>query len=96
VLPARKAKSIKYNRHCGLAVLAHLLRPRPGAVPSDGWVFEEKIDGWRKLAYKDGDRVRLLSRHGRDHTRRFPGHRGGHQKLSARTMVLDGEVAIYD
>ena len=37
----------------------------------DGWVYEEKVDGWRILAYKDGERVRLLSRHGRDHTRRF-------------------------
>ena len=38
----------------------------------DGWVYEEKVDGWRILAYKDGARVRLLSRSGRDHTRRFP------------------------
>ena len=26
----------------------------------DGWVYEEKVDGWRILAYKDGDRVRRL------------------------------------
>jgi hypothetical protein len=25
----------------------------------DGWIYEEKVDGWRMLAYKDGDRVRL-------------------------------------
>jgi hypothetical protein len=37
----------------------------------DGWVYEEKVDGWRIIAYKDGHRVRLLSRHGRDHPRRF-------------------------
>jgi ATP dependent DNA ligase domain len=37
----------------------------------EGWVFEEKVDGWRMLAYKDGERVRLVSRNGRDHTRRF-------------------------
>ena len=36
-----------------------------------GWVYEEKVDGWRMLAYKDGERVSLVSRHGRDHTRRF-------------------------
>ena len=23
-----------------------------------GWVYEEKVDGWRLLAYKDGTRVR--------------------------------------
>jgi bifunctional non-homologous end joining protein LigD len=37
----------------------------------DGWVYEEKVDGWRILAYKDGTGVRLVSRSGRDHTRRF-------------------------
>jgi len=37
----------------------------------DGWVYEEKVDGWRMLAYKDGARVRLVSCNGRDHTRRF-------------------------
>lgn len=27
-----------------------------------GWIFERKLDGIRCLAYRDGDRVRLLSR----------------------------------
>jgi ATP-dependent DNA ligase len=27
----------------------------------DDWVYEEKVDGWRMLAYKDGRRVRLIS-----------------------------------
>jgi bifunctional non-homologous end joining protein LigD len=61
-----------------------------------GWVFEEKVDGWRILAYKDGDRVRLVSRNGRDHTRRFRDLAAAVAKLSARTLMLDGEVAIYD
>jgi bifunctional non-homologous end joining protein LigD len=38
----------------------------------DGWIYEEKIDGWRMLAYKEGRTVRLESRNGVDHTRRFP------------------------
>ena len=38
------------------------------AFHRDGWVYEEKVDGWRMLAYKDGQRVRLVSRNGRDHT----------------------------
>lgn len=29
-----------------------------------GWVFEEKVDGWRVLAYKDSAGVRLVSRNG--------------------------------
>jgi bifunctional non-homologous end joining protein LigD len=37
----------------------------------DGWVYEEKIDGWRMLAYKDGAHVRLISRNAVDQTARF-------------------------
>src|SRR5215510_6767613 len=62
----------------------------------DAWIYEEKADGWRLLAYKDGARVRLVSRNGRDHTRSFAGVAAAVAKLSARALVLDGEVAIYD
>jgi bifunctional non-homologous end joining protein LigD len=48
------------------------------------------------FSYKDGDRVRLVSRNGVDHTRRFHDLAAAVAKLSARTLVLDGEVAIYD
>jgi len=36
-----------------------------------GWIYEEKVDGWRMLAYRDGKKVRLVSRTGVDHTKRF-------------------------
>jgi len=62
----------------------------------DGWVYEEKVDGWRLLAYKDGARVYLVSRSRRDHTRHFAGIAAAVAKLSARSLVIDGEVAIYD
>jgi len=62
----------------------------------EGWVYEEKVDDWRMLAYKDGVRVRLVSRNGRDHTQRFAGIAAAIAKLSARSLVLDGEAAIYD
>src|SRR5205809_5933899 len=61
-----------------------------------GWVYEEKVDGWRILAHKDGARVRLLSRHGVDHTRRFPKLAGAVGKLRSARLVLDGEVAVFD
>ena len=34
------------------------LAPNPFDRP--GWVYEEKIDGWRMLAYKDGRQVRAV------------------------------------
>jgi ATP-dependent DNA ligase len=47
-------------------------------------------------AYKAGDRVRLVSRDGRDHARRFDELAAAIGKLSARSLALDGEVAIFD
>jgi bifunctional non-homologous end joining protein LigD len=61
-----------------------------------GWVYEEKYDGWRMLAYKHGDQVRLVSRAGRDHTRRSPGLVAAIASLSPTTLVLDGEVCVFD
>jgi len=37
-----------------------------------------------------------LSRNGRYHTRRFADLAAVGAKLSARTLVLDGELAVYD
>ena len=61
----------------------------------DGWVYEEKVDGWRMLAYKDGARVRLISRNAVDHTMRFRELAGAIAKLRADVLVLDGEVAVF-
>jgi bifunctional non-homologous end joining protein LigD len=61
-----------------------------------GWIFEEKIDGWRMLAYREGKTVRLESRQGVDHTRRFPELAAAVAALPGRTLVLDGEVAVFD
>src|SRR5262249_41015298 len=62
----------------------------------DGWVYEEKVDGWRILAYKDGARVRLLSRHGVDHTKRFRQLAAAVGQLRPARLVLDGEVAVFE
>jgi bifunctional non-homologous end joining protein LigD len=70
------------------------LVPKPFHRP--GWVYEEKVDGWRILAYKDGSRVRLLSRNCVDHARRFREIAAAVASLPVPTLVLDGEVAIFD
>jgi hypothetical protein len=48
------------------------------------------------LAYKDGERVRLVSRNGGDHTRRFADPAAAIAKLPARTLVLDGAHMVFD
>jgi bifunctional non-homologous end joining protein LigD len=55
-------------------------------------VYEEKVDGWRMLAYKDGRRVRLMSRRGVEHTSRFPDIAAAVARLPARTLILGGEL----
>ncbi|MGH7399379.1 MAG: hypothetical protein ACRELW_17790, partial [Candidatus Rokuibacteriota bacterium] len=43
----------------------------PQPFHRDDWIYEEKYDGWRMVAYKDGTSVKLVSRAGKDHRRRF-------------------------
>ncbi len=50
------------------AMIVDSLRP----VVFGQWLHEIKHDGFRIIARKDGDRVRLYSRPGNDMTRRFP------------------------
>ena len=62
----------------------------------DGWVYEEKYDGWRMVAYKDGAAVRLVSRARRDHAARFAELADAIRALPVRRVILDGEVAMFD
>ena len=61
-----------------------------------GWDYEEKYDGDRMLAYKEEDRVRLLSRNGKDRTDNFPQIATAIRNLRPVTLLLDGEVVVFD
>jgi bifunctional non-homologous end joining protein LigD len=61
-----------------------------------GWVYEEKYDGFRILAYKEGERVTLLSRNAKDRTATFPSIAAAVARLKPRTLLLDGEVVAFD
>ena len=74
-------------------MLATLVR-KPFHKP--GWIYEEKYDGYRILAYKEGDRVTLVSRNGNDRTARYPSVARAIQQLRMRTVLLDGEVVAFD
>jgi bifunctional non-homologous end joining protein LigD len=62
----------------------------------DGWVYEEKVDGYRMVAVKANGTVQLISRNGRDYTKRFAELADALAGLKAKTLILDGEVAIFD
>jgi len=61
-----------------------------------GWVYEEKYDGYRILAYKEGSRVTLLSRNAKDRTDSFSAVAAAVSRLRDRTLLLDGEVVAFD
>jgi len=60
------------------------------------WIFEEKYDGVRMLAYKEGRRVSLISRNGIDRTDRYLEIANAVQHLKPETLLLDGEVVVFD
>jgi bifunctional non-homologous end joining protein LigD len=60
-----------------------------------GWVYEEKVDGWRMAAVRFKDSVRLISHKKVQHTRRFPELVNALMGLGAEGFILDGEVAVY-
>ena len=61
-----------------------------------GWVYEEKYDGIRILAYKEGKDVKLLTRNDIDRTKGFPEVVDAIRRLKATTLLLDGELVIFD
>jgi bifunctional non-homologous end joining protein LigD len=60
------------------------------------WIFEEKYDGVRILAYKEGSRVTLISRNAIDRTENYPGIARAVLALKPETLLLDGEVVVFD
>ena len=61
-----------------------------------GWVYEEKVDGYRMVAHKADDAVTITSRQGKDYASRFPDLAKALASLPARSFILDGEVAVFD
>ena len=64
-------------------------------IPSgDDWQFEPKWDGFRCLAFRDGDELALRSKSGQPFERYFPEIVARLQALDARRFVLDGELVV--
>lgn len=84
----------KLLRTLGDVQKATLVRELEG--PASNYRFEIKYDGYRILAIKSGDDVRLVSRNGKDWTDQFPTVAAAVAKLKTRELALDGEVCALD
>src|SRR5947207_13340066 len=60
----------------------------------DTWQYEPKWDGFRCLAFRDGDRVELQSKAGQPLGRYFPEVVAAVKALAAKKFVLDGEIVV--
>ncbi len=69
-------------------MLARLTRE----LPRGDYSYEPKWDGFRCLAFRDGDAVELWSRHDRPLTRYFPEIGEGLLAVPCREFALDGEL----
>src|ERR1700759_3873893 len=66
-----------------------LARGKTELPDGDGWVYEPKYDGFRALAFVDGEELLLQSRGGKPLQRYFP-----ELRFPAGRYILDGEIVI--
>ncbi|MDD4168885.1 MAG: DNA ligase D [Desulfotomaculaceae bacterium] len=63
----------------------------------ENWLYELKYDGYRIMAFVEGNSARLITRNNNDYTHRFGAVASSLLDLAAgRAMVLDGEMTVTD
>jgi ATP-dependent DNA ligase len=72
-------------------VLPQLARSAKALPTGDGWAFEPKWDGFRAIAFVDGDETYLQSRSGKPLSKYFP-----ELRFPQGRYVLDGEIVLFD
>ena len=68
-------------------ILPQLARPRATLPEGEGWAYEPKWDGFRAIAFVDGEEAHLQSRNGKALSRYFP-----EVSFPAGRYVVDGEL----
>ena len=59
-----------------------------------GWQYEPKWDGFRCIAFREGEQIYLQSKAGQPLARYFPDIAGALSRLPATCFVLDGELVV--
>jgi ATP-dependent DNA ligase len=69
-------------------------RPVEEIPTGDSWQYEPKWDGFRCLAFRDGNKIFLQSKNGQPLARYFPDVVASLAQLPQQQFVLDGELVI--
>ncbi len=73
-----------------------LCEPRREPFSAQGWLFELKYDGYRLIAEVRGGDPLLRYRRGSDVTQLYPELTFALSKLPFESLVIDGEVVVFD
>ena len=71
-----------------------LARLEKNLPTGDGWVYEPKWDGFRAMAFSEGDDIHIESRDGRALQRYFPEVAEVFRAELDRSCVIDGEIIL--
>ncbi|KAA6465257.1 hypothetical protein DYQ86_04750 [Acidobacteria bacterium AB60] len=68
-----------------------------GRIPEgDIWIYELKLDGYRAQAIQDRNGIRILSRNGKDLTKKFPFVSRDLSEAIGPDTAIDGELVAFD
>ncbi|WP_426571290.1 non-homologous end-joining DNA ligase [Aquihabitans sp. McL0605] len=62
----------------------------------EAWAFERKLDGFRVLAWADGEGVRLRSRNGQVYDETFAEVTAALETRAKGSLLVDGEVVVFE
>ena len=60
------------------------------------WIHELKFDGYRMIAFKKNNNIRLMSRNNKEWTNHFADIVAEIKKISVKNLIFDGEIVLLD
>lgn len=60
------------------------------------WIYERKLDGERCLVYKNGDKLRIMSRNKKELNHVYPEVVHAFKKQKAKRFIVDGEMVTFE
>ncbi|MGB8622207.1 MAG: non-homologous end-joining DNA ligase [Paracoccaceae bacterium] len=61
-----------------------------------GWIYERKLDGERALAFRKGDRLRLVTRNRKEIGATYPELIEALERQDCDDFIVDGEIVAFD